>query len=167
MNHLLNYILTSHFVILRTCVLNFGVDRNRQLIRILQDFSRSYYTFSAVPPRFSTSLCSFVQELLSCRGILVDVVRRSRKTRQRPVFYTVLARGAKRPLLEHVAQGQLWRQRNTRSYTRIRARTNAHSLARLHARSYGEPATFDSLGPIPSFCSETILSLRRRFIRSI
>jgi len=100
----------SHLVILQTCVL-FSSDRKLKPT-INQNSSKLVtllYTFCHPLARrlLRTEACSPV----SRQGILTVVVRRHarrpRKTRRRPAFYMALARGAKRPLLEHVAQGQL------------------------------------------------------------
>lgn len=106
MNHLLNYILTSYLVVLRP--------------RRATQFRRGSKP-AINPPRFLTGLlcispCVPPQAAPSCRsrcpaarrGILAAVVFEGHEKRDGDRYFTpALARGAKRPLLEHVAQGQL------------------------------------------------------------
>jgi len=160
-NHLLNYFLVSHLVILQTCVLfNSNCELKPTINQNSPKLVTLLYIFCHPLARrlLRTGACSPV----SRRGILVVQrhTRRPRKTRRRPAFYMALARGAKRPLLEHVAQGQLWRQRNTRSYTCTRARTNARSLARSLARSHA--CTFICREPRPQHPTRSC-----RFVRFV
>lgn len=61
------------------------------------------------------------------------------------ILHGVNARNEKRSLLEHVAQGQLWRQWGIRPYTRscytYSARTPARTNARTFARSLAQSRT--------------------------
>jgi len=148
-NHLLNYFLVSHLVILQTCVLfNSNCELKPTINQNSPKLVTLLYIFCHPLARrlLRTGACSPV----SRRGILVVQrhTRRPRKTRRRPAFYMALARGAKRPLLL--------------------ARSLARSLVRTHARSYVENRARNiRLARVDLFVLSRNYSLRHKFSWSI